>query len=167
MNRLVISHFSRPEVHTTHLPGAHPHACRWYELCSALVPPNYCGLAVRGICTEEALLVAIVFGIACWFALGVDFPDSTRRFARLPAIQCPSRQRERPAASVQRRTPTRDGPETKWPTPSSPIPYGMTRQLGPNFLQGGRAFLFRSDGAPDQTCSEIVGIALPTQDKPL
>jgi prolipoprotein diacylglyceryltransferase len=30
-----------------------------------------------------ALGVATVFGIVCWFALGVDFPDSNRRFARL------------------------------------------------------------------------------------
>jgi len=30
-----------------------------------------------------ALGVAAVFGIVCWFALGVDFPDSNRRFARL------------------------------------------------------------------------------------
>jgi hypothetical protein len=31
----------------------------------------------------QALPVAMVFGIVCWFALGVDFPDSNRRFARL------------------------------------------------------------------------------------
>jgi protein-S-isoprenylcysteine O-methyltransferase Ste14 len=31
----------------------------------------------------EALLVAAAFGVVCWFALGVDFPDSHRRFARL------------------------------------------------------------------------------------
>ena len=31
----------------------------------------------------QVLPVAIVFGIVCWFALGVDFPDSNRRFARL------------------------------------------------------------------------------------
>ena len=31
----------------------------------------------------QALGVAALFGIVCWFALGVDFPDSDRRFARL------------------------------------------------------------------------------------
>jgi protein-S-isoprenylcysteine O-methyltransferase Ste14 len=31
----------------------------------------------------QALSVALMFGIVCWFALGVDFPDSNRRFARL------------------------------------------------------------------------------------
>jgi protein-S-isoprenylcysteine O-methyltransferase Ste14 len=31
----------------------------------------------------QALGVATVFGLVCWFALGVDFPDSNRRFARL------------------------------------------------------------------------------------
>ncbi len=31
----------------------------------------------------RALSIAMLFGIVCWFALGVDFPDSNRRFARL------------------------------------------------------------------------------------
>ncbi len=31
----------------------------------------------------QALGIAALFGIVCWFALGVDFPDSNRRFARL------------------------------------------------------------------------------------
>jgi hypothetical protein len=31
----------------------------------------------------QALPAAMMFGIVCWFALGVDFPDSNRRFARL------------------------------------------------------------------------------------
>jgi len=31
----------------------------------------------------QALGVAALFGIVCWFALGVDFPESNRRFARL------------------------------------------------------------------------------------
>jgi hypothetical protein len=31
----------------------------------------------------QALPIAMVFGIVCWFAPGVDFPDSNRRFARL------------------------------------------------------------------------------------
>jgi hypothetical protein len=30
-----------------------------------------------------ALGVAAVFGLVCWFAMGVDFPESNRRFARL------------------------------------------------------------------------------------
>jgi protein-S-isoprenylcysteine O-methyltransferase Ste14 len=30
-----------------------------------------------------SLLVALGFALVCWFALGVDFPDSNRRFARL------------------------------------------------------------------------------------
>jgi protein-S-isoprenylcysteine O-methyltransferase Ste14 len=31
----------------------------------------------------QALPIAMLFGIVCWLALGVDFPDSKRRFARL------------------------------------------------------------------------------------
>ncbi len=31
----------------------------------------------------QALPIAMVFGVVCWFALGIDFPDSNRRFARL------------------------------------------------------------------------------------
>jgi protein-S-isoprenylcysteine O-methyltransferase Ste14 len=31
----------------------------------------------------QVLPVALGFGIVCWFALGADFPDSNRRFARL------------------------------------------------------------------------------------
>ena len=30
-----------------------------------------------------ALVAAVLMGIACWFAMGVDFPTSTRRFSRL------------------------------------------------------------------------------------
>jgi hypothetical protein len=31
----------------------------------------------------DALMAGFGFGLFTWFALGVDFPDSDRRFARL------------------------------------------------------------------------------------
>jgi len=31
----------------------------------------------------QSLVMAGCFGVFAWFALGVDFPDSNRRFARL------------------------------------------------------------------------------------
>jgi hypothetical protein len=39
--------------------------------------------ALAGLPAWPVLVAALLFGIGCWFALGVDFPESERRFARL------------------------------------------------------------------------------------
>jgi protein-S-isoprenylcysteine O-methyltransferase Ste14 len=39
--------------------------------------------AVSTAVNGALILAATVTGAACWFAMGIDFPDSTRRFARL------------------------------------------------------------------------------------
>jgi protein-S-isoprenylcysteine O-methyltransferase Ste14 len=61
---------------------------QWIALLTILIGASVTALgrsepAPAPVFQWQALPVALVFGIVCWFALGVDFPDSNRRFARL------------------------------------------------------------------------------------
>jgi protein-S-isoprenylcysteine O-methyltransferase Ste14 len=61
---------------------------QWIALLTILIGASVTALgrsepAPAPIFKWQALAVAMVFGIVCWFALGVDFPSSNRRFARL------------------------------------------------------------------------------------
>lgn len=61
---------------------------QWIAILTILIGTLITGLGRSDAAPEpqfhwQALGVAASFGIVCWFALGVDFPDSNRRFARL------------------------------------------------------------------------------------
>jgi prolipoprotein diacylglyceryltransferase len=61
---------------------------QWIALLTVLIGASMTALgrsepAPAPMFQWQALPVAMMFGIVCWFALGVDFPDSNRRFARL------------------------------------------------------------------------------------
>jgi len=61
---------------------------QWNSIISIVV--GACFTAITpGLATREpqfsiqSVLAALFFGVCTWFALGVDFPDSNKRFARL------------------------------------------------------------------------------------